>query len=145
VDKVGVIYAPIGTSMAAVSYTSLVNKASGLCMDISDAEMADGTNVIQWYCTGDAWQAWNYDSRTGLIRSQNNPEYCLDNSGSFADGANLIISTCTGNANQQFTMYSDGRIAMRTLPEQVIDANGTAAGDNVTTWTYWGGNNQLWQ
>jgi hypothetical protein len=144
VDKVGVIYAPVQTSMSAASYTPLTNIASGLCLDINGAEMADGTNVALWYCSGNAWQAWNYDERTGLIRSRHNPKYCLDNSGSFNNGANMIISTCTGNVNQQFTMHSDGRFSMRTLTSQVIDANGVSAGDNVTTWHYWGGNNQLW-
>ena len=145
IDKLGVIFAPSVATMNEPYYVQFINAASGLCLDITDADMSDGNNVELWGCSGGDWQQWNYDEYSGLIRSLQDPQYCLDNSGSFADGANLTISTCTGNANQRFTINTDGSISMRSMAEQVLDGYGTSAGDNVGTWTFWGGSNQYWQ
>jgi hypothetical protein len=147
VDKLGVIYAPrpAGTPPAVPPYFSIVNRASGLCMDIVNANMAPGTNVAQWNCNGGNWQKWNYDAATGLIRSRQDPSFCLDNSGHFDDGANIMIWPCSGNANQKFTLdTAAGVIGMRTYPTQVVDGAGTAPGNDVITFGNWGGTNQRW-
>ena len=145
-DKVGVVYAPrpAGAPAAAASWSTLVNNASGLCLDISNASMANGTNVLQWNCSGGNWQKWNYDAATGLIRSLHDSRFCLDNSGVFGNGANLRIWRCNGSAQQRFTLQADGSLQVRSLPEQVVDGYGTNAGDNAGTWWNWGGNNQRW-
>jgi hypothetical protein len=147
VDKLGVIYAPRGTQPAPgpATYTSIVNRASGLCMDINNGVMANGTNVMQWTCSGANWQKWHYDATTGLIRSQRDPRFCLDNTGSFDDGANIMIWTCSGNANQRFNVdTASGVISMRTYPTQVVDGAGTAPGNDIITFGNWGGTNQRW-
>lgn len=147
VDKLGVVYAPQVAKPAAVSYVQFVNRNSGMCLDINGATMADGTNVLQWTCSGGDWQKWSYDSTSGLIRSKKDPRFCLDNSGKFGDGANIKIWTCNGNANQRFTLdQAEGRVKMRSYPEQVLDVQdvSTTAGANVQTWTDWGGNGQRW-
>jgi endonuclease/exonuclease/phosphatase family metal-dependent hydrolase len=144
VDKLGVVYAPRSAASEPASYTQLVNKASGLCMDVLNADMVNGKDVIQWHCNGGAWQQWNYDERTGMIRNKQNPRFCLDNSGSFADGANIVIWQCNGNANQRFTIDGSGAIRLRTYPQQVVDGYGTEAGDTVGTWSLRGGDNQYW-
>ncbi len=126
-------------------YSQLVNNTSELCLDIDNAVMANGTNVMQWYCNDGSWQRWHFNPVSGLIRSQQNPTYCLDNSGDYENGANIIIWRCrTDNNNQRFTVNAEGSISVRVQPEQVIDGNGTGAGDNVTTWWNWGGSNQRW-
>jgi endonuclease/exonuclease/phosphatase family metal-dependent hydrolase len=147
VDKLGVIYAPrsTGTAPAAPPYFSIVNRASGLCLDFWNVVMAPGTYVAQWPCNGGSWQKWNHDPTTGLIRSQQDPRFCLDNTGSFDDGANIVIWTCNGNAHQKFDVdVPAGVIRMRTHPTQVVDAVGTAAGNDVITFSNWGGTNQRW-
>ncbi|MGM0564131.1 MAG: jacalin-like lectin [Pseudomonadota bacterium] len=144
VDKLGVIETPVNTQGQPAQYVSLKNQASNLCMDINQANMANGTNVLQWNCTGSAWQQWSYDDHTGLVRSQHDPRYCLDNGGQFGNGANLMIWECNGSANQQFTLQQDGRLHMRTLESQVVDGYGANPGDNVGTWGDWGGQNQRW-
>jgi hypothetical protein len=146
VDKLGVVYAPaVSNAGVVVTATRIINKQSGLCMDIDHANTANGTNVMQWNCNGGQNQLWSYDTTSGLIRSTQDPHYCLDNSGSYGNGANIMLWTCTGNSNQRFTLEaSTGRISMRNYPDQVIDAAGANAGDNVQTWQYWGGVNQLW-
>lgn len=141
------IHAPrqSGTAPGVPAYTSIVNRASGLCLDITNATMAPGTDVGQWTCNGGNWQRWNYDATTGLIRSRQDPRFCLDNGGTFDDGANVMIWTCSGDANQRFTVdTASGVIAMRTYPTQVVDGAGTTPGSDVITWGNWGGTNQRW-
>jgi endonuclease/exonuclease/phosphatase family metal-dependent hydrolase len=144
-DKIGIIYAPANNYMNDVAYRPIVNQASNLCLDISGAQMTDGNNVALWHCSGAAWQQWNYDLRTGLIRSAYDNRFCLTASGSFGNGANLVIEKCVGSSDQRFSFDADGKILLRTVPQQVIDANGMDAGANVTTWSDWGGVNQRWQ
>jgi hypothetical protein len=146
IDKLGVVYAPI-TSIVPASATPLqiVNQQSGQCVDIDGAVTADGSNVIQWPCNGGANQSWSYDETSGLIRSMQDPHYCLDNSGSYADGANIMIWSCNGNANQRFEFDSaTGKIAMRNYPVQVVDASAYLAGANVQTWSFSGDSSQFW-
>ena len=147
VDKLGVIYAPrlSGPAPGSASYVSIVNRASGLCMDVWNAVMAPGTNVAQWTCSGADWQKWSYDATTGLIRSRHDPRFCLDNNGTFDSGANIMIWTCNGNANQRFNLdTASGVIGMRTYPTQVVDAVGATPGNDVITFANWGGTNQRW-
>lgn len=143
-DKIGVIYAPQNSAAATVSWSAVQNQASGLCLDINGGTMADGTNVLQWTCSGADWQQWHYDDSTGLVRSKNDPRFCLDNSNAFGNGANIQLHTCNGSAAQQFVLNAEGVLAMRTLPSQVVDGYGSTAGDNVGTWWNWGGANQRW-
>jgi hypothetical protein len=57
-----------------------------------------------------------------------------------------MIWTCTGNANQRFDVdAAAGVIRMRSHPAQVMDAVGAAPGDDVVTWSDWGGDNQRWE
>ncbi|HEX5276057.1 MAG TPA: ricin-type beta-trefoil lectin domain protein [Fluviicoccus sp.] len=147
VDKLGVVYAPQVSKTAPVSWVQIVNRNSGQCLDINNGSMSAGTNVQQWSCNGGSWQKWHYDASTGLVRSQKDPRYCLDNSGSYDSGANLQIWPCTGNANQRFSYDSaSGRLGMRSYPAQALDVvnQSTAAGANVQTWTWWGGPGQQW-
>jgi len=146
VDKLGVVYAPVvSNNSPAATAMRIFNKKSLLCMDIDRANTANGSNVGQWTCNGGANQLWSYDATSGLIRSMQDPHYCLDNSGSFANGANIMLWSCTGNSNQRFTLdVPTGRISMRSYPDQVIDAAGVTPGSDILTWQNWGGLNQLW-
>jgi hypothetical protein len=123
---------------ANVQFTQLVNYASGLCMDIDNAVMANGTNVMQWACNGGNWQKWYLEPSTQLIRSLRDPRFCLDNGGYFASGANIMIWTCNGGNNQRFVNHGAGYIGLLMAPQQVIDGVGTQQGGNVGTWSNWG-------
>lgn len=125
-------------------FVQFVNYASGLCMDINNAVMANGTNVMQWTCNGGNWQKWYLEEGTGMIRSLRDPRYCLDNGGTFANGANIMIWACNGGNNQRFVNNGAGYFGLLLAPQQVIDGYGTSAGSNVGTWYNWGGNNQRW-
>lgn len=122
-----------------------VNRRTGQCLDVAQARMTDGTNVIQRPCNGSANQSWAYDDSTGFIQSMRDPRYCLDNSGTYADGANIRVWTCNGSADQRFKFDpAVGKIAMRNFTDQVVDASGPDTGAHVMTWSFWGGGNQLW-
>ena len=125
-------------------WTQFINNASGLCMDISGAKMADGTDVMQWTCNGENWQQWYWEESSGLIRSLQDPRFCLDNSSVFENGADIIIWTCRGGNPQRFVNNGDGSFAVEVAPNQVLDGYGIGAGDNVGTWWNWGGTNQHW-
>lgn len=146
IDKLGVVYVRRGSVVPApVEYLRIVNHASGRCLDIAGANAANGTKLDVWDCNGGAWQRWAYDAKTGLIRSQQDPRFCLDNGGQFANGAGLALWACNGNANQRFTLNAgEGTLHLRSYPVQVVDAYGTTGGADVGTWSFWGGDNQRW-
>jgi hypothetical protein len=145
-DKLGVVYARRGTVVPApAEYFRIVNHASGRCLDVAGGNAANGTKIDVWDCNGGAWQSWAHDAKTGLIRSQQDPRFCLDNGGQFADGARLGLWACNGNANQRFTLNAaEGTLRLRSYPVQVIDAYGTTGGADVGTWSFWGSDNQRW-
>jgi endonuclease/exonuclease/phosphatase family metal-dependent hydrolase len=146
IDKLGVVYAPITHMLpASVAPIQIVNQHSGHCLDIDNAIMADGSNLIQWFCHGGANQRWSYDETSGLIRSMQDPRYCLDNSGGYDGGAKVIIQSCNGSSNQRFKFDpATGKIAMRNYPALVVDTSDSQAGANVLTRSSWGGGNQRW-
>jgi hypothetical protein len=122
-----------------------VNRRTGQCLDIAQARIADGANVIQRPCNGSVNQSWAYDDTTGFIHSMRNPRYCLDNSGTYGDGADIRVRTCNGSGDQRFKFDpAVGKIAMRNFADQVVDASGPDSGAHVITWSFWGGGNQLW-
>ncbi|UFZ07127.1 ricin-type beta-trefoil lectin domain protein [Bradyrhizobium ontarionense] len=145
-DKLGVVYAPVSTTAApARQPVRIVNRTSALCMDVNGGTMADGTAVIQWYCNGSANQTWSYDDASGMIRSMQDPHYCLDNNGTYGDGAQLIIWTCTGNNNQRFRYDATaGTIALRSYAVEVVSQNGTSVGNQLLTSTGSAAGSQLW-
>lgn len=145
-DKLGVVYAPVSTTAApARQPVRIVNRTSALCMDVNGATMADGTAVIQWYCNGSANQTWSYDDTSGMIRSMQDPHYCLDNNGTYGDGAQLIIWSCTGNNNQRFRYDATaGTIALRSYAVEVVSQNGTSVGNQLLTSTASAAGSQLW-
>ena len=113
-------------------------------MDAYQGVMADGTSVDEWTCNGGANQLWSYDDTTGLIRSMDDPHFCLDNGGTYADGATLMIWTCSGNSNQRFTLDASGTLGVRSYPVEVIDGGGGTVGATLQTLTSSGGSTQHW-
>ncbi|MGD8912242.1 MAG: NPP1 family protein [Candidatus Thiodiazotropha sp.] len=125
-------------------YVQFINDASGLCLDIYNVNMTNGTNVMQWDCNGGNWQKWYLEEESGLIHSLQDPRFCLDNSSVFSNGANIMIWTCHGGDPQRFVDNGDGSFGMALDPNLVLDAAGTSPSDNVQTWWNWGGTNQRW-
>jgi hypothetical protein len=146
VDRLGLVYTRVQSTVpGAAAYFQIINRASKRCLDITNGSATNGATIEQWMCGDNDWQKWSYDAKTGLIRSKQDPRYCLDNGGQFGNGANLVLWNCTGNANQRFTADTNtGTIRMRTMPDEVVDGYGTSNGAVVGTWWFGGGQNQLW-
>ena len=125
-------------------FVQYINNESGLCLDISNAQMSNASNVMQWPCSDERWQKWYFEASSGLIRSLQDPRFCLDNNSVFENGANIMIWHCHGGSPQQFIENTDGSFGMALEPNQVIDGFGISPGDDVGTWWNWGGNNQRW-
>jgi hypothetical protein len=127
----------------ADTYFALRNARSGMCLDISGGRMDNDTPVITWDCHGGANQKWSYDGATGLIRSQQNSDFCLDDRNQHQDGGRLAIWRCNGGEAQRFELTSTGVIRQRSHPSLVVDSASTGRGD-VVSWTFHDGSNQHW-
>ncbi|MEI8634534.1 ricin-type beta-trefoil lectin domain protein [Vibrio sp. PP-XX7] len=129
IDKLGVIYAPVRSSMAPALFKPWKNLASGQCLEMRQATPSDKASVELeasvelGTCSGETSQQWSYDKRTGLIRSRHNSEYCLGSTGTFSTDTPLMISPCTGKSGQRFTLNEDGTIAFR-MATKGLEANG---------------------
>jgi hypothetical protein len=144
IDLLGMIYTPVGDGMAPVTEYPLVrNRESGLCLDIDGGQMSNGRNVLQWTCTGSANQRWIVDEAAGEIRSLKDPSFCLDNMGDVHDGGRIGIWECNDGINQQFTVDGNA-IRQGADPNLVLDGAGVEPGDDVISWSDWGGHNQRW-
>ena len=96
-----------GTPSQLWKYTNsnLVNKNSGLCLDIKANGKAAGTQVGQYPCQGGQNQKWVYNISEKTLTSPSAPGMCLDLSGGVAGkGSTLSIETCNGRATQKWTL-----------------------------------------
>jgi hypothetical protein len=131
------------SSTALETFSTFVNNASGYCMDITNGNMANGTNVMQWTCSGANWQAWYHDTKTGMIHSLRDPRFCLTATG-IDNGSEVMISKCSGSHLQTFVKNDNGSFGFEENHLQVLDGYGTNEGDTIGIWGYWQGNNQKW-
>jgi len=88
-------------------YFSLVNEASGLCVDVPASQTTSGIRLIQWTCTHNPNQQWEIESTGsgyGMLRNRNS-WLCMDvfNS-SLTNGAAVQQFTCNATQNQQFNV-----------------------------------------
>ncbi|MDS0139448.1 MULTISPECIES: non-reducing end alpha-L-arabinofuranosidase family hydrolase [unclassified Amycolatopsis] len=116
---------------------------SGRCLDVQNANQADGTGVQIYDCSGGAGQQWT-STASGQLTVFGNK--CLDVAGSGTTaGTKVQIWTCHGGANQQWRVNSDGSVVgvQSGLCLDVTGA-GTANGTAVAMWTCHGGSNQQW-
>lgn len=91
------------------------NKASGLCLDVWQANYTNGAKVVQWPCDGsdNAEQFW--------------PEY----SG----------TPCSWAPNSVF--YKIRPMGKSSMVVE-LNGQGSANGMKIDIWQYWGGYNQIW-
>jgi hypothetical protein len=130
---------------------AVVYKHSGKCQDVRGADVAAGTEVIQWPCHGG-------DNQLLRLQDQGNGYYSLayKHSGLCTDvygadtgtGTKVIQWPCHGGDNQLFTLEDRGGgfYSFRYKHSgQCIDVYGAEAADaaNVIQWPCHGGANQL--
>ncbi|HEY3870891.1 MAG TPA: RICIN domain-containing protein [Actinocrinis sp.] len=143
---------PVGTNPVAATY-QIVNRNSGLALDVSGASTANGASIVQsapsaaadeqWQLTG---TATGYDVLTnvgsGLVLDVPN--------NSTAQGVQLDQWSANGGVNQQWAVTGTGS-GYYTLTNQNsgmvadVTAGSTSAGAAVIQWPSNGGANQQWQ
>ncbi|WP_438829035.1 RICIN domain-containing protein [Streptomyces hintoniae] len=94
------------------SWSTLVNAASGKCLDARAAGTANGTAVQQYACNNSAAQQWSFTTTSnGYVRINNrpSPEQVVDVTGvSTADNAATQLWAYGGGTNQQWLPVDDG-------------------------------------
>ncbi|WP_371477370.1 RICIN domain-containing protein [Kitasatospora sp. NBC_00315] len=93
-------------------WTTVVNKASGKCVDARAAAATDGTAVQQYSCNGSAAQQWQLqatDSGNVRVNSQVDASRAWDVTGvSTADSALVQLWSYSGGSNQQWLPVAEG-------------------------------------
>ncbi|MFG2347501.1 PQQ-dependent sugar dehydrogenase [Streptomyces phaeochromogenes] len=119
-----------------------VKGVNGKCLDIDNAQTADGTKVQIWTCNTSAAQRWSVPG-DGTLRVLGK---CLDVSeGATADGTRIQLWTCNGSGAQTWAAQSDGTVR-NPQSGKCLDASGGTWNDGtaVHLWTCHANANQKW-
>ncbi|QFG26872.1 1,4-beta-xylanase [Actinomadura sp. WMMB 499] len=112
---------------------------SGRCLDVPNADTAEGTQLQLWDCHGGTNQQWT-PTDAGELRVYG--DKCLDAAGT-GNGARVQIYSCWGGDNQKWRLDSDGSI-VGVQSGLCLDAAGTGNGAPIQIYSCWGGANQRW-
>lgn len=132
----------------------IVNRHSGLCLDVAGANTASGTNVQQWSSNGSAAQIWevsfNSDDSTYVLTSTIHGKAVDMDAWSTDNGGNAIIwdNNNTNNQRWYITSLGDGySFLINKHSNKCLEVGGwsTAAGGNVQQWDYFAQANQQWR
>ncbi|CAI6077187.1 hypothetical protein PAECIP112173_02467 [Paenibacillus sp. JJ-100] len=139
------------TGYEAGTIYKLVNRNSGLVLDVNGASSAGGATIIQWNDNGAANQQWKLEPvGNGYYNIRNvGSGLLLDvNSGSTQGGAALIQWQANGGYNQQWLPIDVGGyvvLANRNSGLTVdINQGSMSAGASTIQWEDNGGANQQW-
>ncbi|MEU1294386.1 RICIN domain-containing protein [Streptomyces sp. NPDC005840] len=120
------------------SWSTLVNAASGKCLDARAAGTADGTAVQQYACNNSAAQQWSFTTTSnGWVRINNrpSPDQVVDVTGvSTADNATTQLWAYGGGTNQQWQPVDEGGGAYRFVNRnsgKCLDDPGASLADSV--------------
>ncbi|WP_336788654.1 RICIN domain-containing protein [Paenibacillus sp. MMO-177] len=139
------------TGYPSAAIYKLVNKNSGLVMDVNGASTANSASVIQYTDNGGNNQRWKLVSAgNGYYKIQNvNSGLLLDvNQSSTTGGTALIQYQDNGGYNQQWLPVDAGGsvILVNRNSGMTVDVNqaSTASGASVIQWADNNGTNQQW-
>ncbi|MFE7776351.1 ricin-type beta-trefoil lectin domain protein [Streptomyces sp. NPDC057445] len=127
-------------------FSQVVNAESGLCLDIANGVMENRTDVVMARCTGALTQQWSLDS-IGLLRSNADPDYCLDSRGDTDRGAGIwSCSSVNGRngLNLLFTVDGSGVIHPRIAPDFALEPQGRSEGGSLEFDSADGNSDQRW-
>lgn len=134
-----------------IGQRSIINRASGRCLEVSGAQNSDGANVVIWDYLGGTNQKWSIaDIGSGnfSIRSSMSGGRGLDSGWSPQNGTSVYIWDFWSGDPQKWKVQSVGDSHFRINPllnsSQCLDAYGSANGSDAGLWSYWGGSNQQW-
>ncbi|TKH41394.1 hypothetical protein C1I60_18565 [Paenibacillus terrae] len=129
----------------------LVNRKSGLALDVNGASTTDGASIVQWNDNGGTNQQWKLEATgKGFYKLRNvGSGLLLDvNQSSTQGGASLIQWQDNGNYNQQWMPVDVGGylVLVNRNSGLTMDVNQGAvtAGAAVIQWSDNGGSNQQW-
>ncbi|WP_455362509.1 RICIN domain-containing protein [Streptomyces sp. SYSU K21746] len=154
-------FAPPGTSTAQQwirstagdGHSTLINKVSGLLLDVTGASTDDGSPVGVYRPTTGSNQLWTFPStapdsfKTLSVRHSSK---CLDVSGaSSGDGAAVVQYGCNAGTNQQWSLRSTGGGYVNVVARhsgKCLDVSGASTADDAEVFQYAcnGGRNQEW-
>ncbi|GAB2727336.1 RICIN domain-containing protein [Streptomyces bullii] len=138
-------HAAQGAEAAALptGWATVVNKASGKCVDARAAGTADGTAVQQYACNGTQAQQWQFqDAGSGDVRVGNRGDAAKvwDVTGvSAADGALVQLWTYGGGANQRWQAVAEPDGAFRFVNRhsgKCLDVPAASTADGVQLQQY---------
>jgi hypothetical protein len=136
---------PTPTYPPGGSYAQVVNIASGLCLDIRDGDLTQGTDVVTAPCTSARTQRWRVDSGRGVLQSYADSDLCLDSRGSVDNGVGIWdCGSIDGSHGQnlRFTVDDDGVIRPSIAVETAVTPSG---GDGLSLLPLNGGASQRWR
>jgi Ricin-type beta-trefoil lectin domain-like len=139
------------TTSTATRYYEIVNRNSGLIMDVSGNSKNAGAQVIQWTNHNGANQQWTLvpDGANYQVVNRNSG-LVLDVSGASTNaGTQLIQWTNYNGLNQQWFLVPDGGydVIVNVKSNLVTDIAGasTSGGAQVIQWPFHNGLNQQWR
>ncbi|OIJ67378.1 RICIN domain-containing protein [Streptomyces mangrovisoli] len=119
-------------------FSTVMNAASGRCLDARAAATANGTVVQQYACNGSTAQQWSFTATgDGYVRinNGNNTAQVVDVTDvSTADNAKLQLWAYGGGANQQWLPVDDGGGAYHFVNRgsgKCLDDPGASTADSV--------------
>lgn len=148
-------YVKIGDTnlLSGISY-NIINKNSGMFLDIADGKTENGTNIHQWKKTGKSQQEWRIIAESNgycKIVSMTDESLCIAVNGNNADnGLNVELQKFSGSDNQLFKLVKSG-LYYGIVSKSSGDSAGLDVyewsmenGGNINQWEYWEGDCQLW-
>lgn len=135
--------APAGAAESAAAalpadFATVMNAASGRCLDARSAATANGTVVQQYACNGSTAQNWSFTPTSdGYVRinNRNNTGQVVDVADlSTADGAPVHLWAYGGGANQQWLPVDEGGGVYRFVNRgsgKCLDDPGASLADSV--------------
>jgi len=139
------------TINTAQTYYQIVNRNSGLVMDVSGGSTNAGAQVIQWTNHSGFNQQWALvpDGANYQIKNRNSGLVLDVFGGSTNAGANVIQWTNHNGLNQQWFLVPDGGydVIVNVNSFLVADVSGASinAGAHVIQWPFHNGSNQQWE
>lgn len=147
----GLIYVNAATPADGSTYL-IVNRNSGLLMEVGNASLDNGANVQQWEENGHNCQKWRLEA-TGSgyyhITNVNSGKYLEVYAASTEGGANVQQYGPTNSACQEWSFQSTGDgyyLLINRNSGMVADVWewSTEMGGNIAQWSNTGGANQQW-